>query len=70
MVGIYAVVHQLTLYAKGGSAMVKPTDTIAFAISKYSGTIVGTPNFERYMAIIEKMAGVSRNDQVQSLFQN
>lgn len=70
MVGIYAVVYQLTLYAKGGSAIVKPTDTIAYAISKYSGTTIGAPNFERYMAIIEKMAGISRNDQVQSLFKN
>jgi len=70
MVGIYAVVYQLTLYAKGGSANVKPTDTIATAISKYSGTTIGTPNFNNYMSIIEKISGVSRNDQVRSLFDN
>ena len=70
MVGIYAVVYQLTLYAKGGSANVKPTDTLATAISKYSGTTIGSPNFNNYMALIEKMAGISRNDQVQSLFKN
>jgi hypothetical protein len=70
MAGIYAIVYQLTLYAKGGSANVKPTDTLAAAIAKYSGTTIGTPNFNNYMGIVEKIAGVSRNDQVQSLFKN
>jgi hypothetical protein len=70
MIGIYAVVYQLTLYANGGSANVKPTDTIAVAISKYNGTTIGTPAFNNYMSIVEKMSGVSRNDQIRSLFQN
>ena len=70
LVGIYAIVYQLTLYATGGSKNVKPTDTLATAISKYSGTTIGTQNFNNYISIIEKIGGVSRNDQVRSLLDN
>lgn len=65
--GYFGIVYQLTLYANGASQVVKPTDSIATAISKYNGTTLGTPANENYMKTIEQMASVNRNDPVSTL---
>jgi len=70
IVGFFAIIHQLTLYAAGGSANVKPTDSLGFAMAKYSGTTIGSPQWNTYIAIVEKISGVSRNDQIKSILQN
>lgn len=69
LVGFYAIVHQLYLYASGNSANVKPTNSIGVMIEKYAGVKPGTPNFNNYLNIIEKLGGVSKNDEVRSLLQ-
>ena len=66
-VGFYAIVHQLYLYATDKSKFTAPNDSVEKAISAYNGAIPGQPIFENYIKIIEQIAGVSRNDKIESL---
>ena len=67
LVGFYALVWQLWVYAGGGFPPVPKHDTIGQAISTYNGLDINSPAFNNYMDIIEKVGGVSRNDPIGSI---
>lgn len=69
-VGFYAIVHQLWLYASGRSSAVSPKATIAQTMALYNGLEQGSPAFNEYISIIEKVAGVIPSDPISSLLLN
>lgn len=69
LTGFYAIVHQLWLYASGNSKVAKPTETIEVVMSRYNSLPVNSPDFNNYISIIEKTAGVSRHDLISTLIQ-
>lgn len=66
-VGLYAVAWQLWIYASGKFPPDISGKTIGEAISIYNDEPVGSPAWEGYISIIEKVGGVSRNDLISSL---
>lgn len=69
VVGFYAIVHQLWLYASGNSKVAKPDESIEKIMAKYNSLPVNTPDFNNYMSIIENIGEISRKDAISTLIQ-
>lgn len=67
--GFMGLAHQLTLYAQDKTKFVPPNDTIGDVIAVYAGLDKTSPQFNNYVTIIEKVAGVSRNDTIESILE-
>ena len=67
LVGYIALVHQLYLYASDKTNFFPAGSTLYDAICVYNGTDRGSVEAENYISIIEKVAGVSRNDSIESI---
>ncbi len=67
LVGFYALIRQLELYALGYNNKVMSSDTIEQAFSIYTNLSIGSIELDNYLSIIEKFSGVKRNEYISSI---
>lgn len=70
LIGTFAIMWQLWVYAEGRMPQIPKTMSIDDAITIYHGGVLDAQAQEDYISIVEKVGGVVRTDPISSLLIN